>query len=259
MSSDAEPIRVYVFSTRPEDWPGEALAEGFALLDAEEQRRAQAFVRDDDRRLYITAHTLLRRAIAFQVGGVTPAQVRFERSTSKHRPRLVHPASKLRFSLSHTRGLAGCVLTMGCQVGFDLERGDGAAPMEVSRYFAPEEQEHLRNLPEPQRSATFFRYWTLKEAYTKGLGLGLAFGFDGFVVELQSEGGARLRSRDGSWERRWQFRSWAMSDEHWAGLAVESTAPLHIVAYQVDGRGQLQKTPATGHPTEEAPPRSAKG
>jgi 4'-phosphopantetheinyl transferase len=33
----------------------------------------------------------------------------------------------------------------------------------------------LAGLPEPQRFVEFYRYWTLKEAYVKALGVGLSF------------------------------------------------------------------------------------
>jgi 4'-phosphopantetheinyl transferase len=46
------------------------------------------------------------------------------------------------------------------------------------------------------------RYWVLKDAYTKAIGIGLRRGFRTFAVNL---GGADTRLRDPDAERAWRF------------------------------------------------------
>ena len=48
----------------------------------------------------------------------------------------------------------------------------------AERYFSEAEAAALRSLPEPDRAAAFFDYWTQKEAYIKAIGTGMSMGLD---------------------------------------------------------------------------------
>ena len=67
-------------------------------------------------------------------------------------------------------------------VGVDVERVD--RPMDYlgmsRRFFAEIETEAVRNSSEAERSELFYRIWTLKEAYVKAIGKGLAHALDSF-------------------------------------------------------------------------------
>jgi 4'-phosphopantetheinyl transferase len=70
-------------------------------------------------------------------------------------------------------------------VGIDVERigrwaGTGAL---AKRHFSSSENLLLASLPSPGAQALFFSLWTLKEAYVKARGLGLAIPLD--VVSFQ--------------------------------------------------------------------------
>ena len=52
------------------------------------------------------------------------------------------------------------------------------------RHFAPDEVRDLRALPAADQARVFFDYWTLKEAYIKARGLGLALPLDQFAFAL---------------------------------------------------------------------------
>ena len=53
------------------------------------------------------------------------------------------------------------------------------------RFFSAGEADAIRGLVGVERSETFFRFWTLKEAALKSIGEGLPFGLDAFEFELE--------------------------------------------------------------------------
>jgi 4'-phosphopantetheinyl transferase len=163
---------------------GDAAARLLRELSADEGRAADAFAFDEDRRTYVAAHALLRRALRDLLGGEEPVLVR----EPLGRPQL-DPAQRARsalsFNLTHTRGFAACAIRRGGPVGIDAE--DVRRPIDVdavaARWFAPTERRLLAILPEAARADAFFRIWTAKEAILKAAGLGLRLSPERFAVE----------------------------------------------------------------------------
>src|SRR3954469_18866541 len=100
---------VHVYYAPASSWSDAAVVDARALLDAEEEERAARFHFDVDRRMYVGAHALLRRALS-RHAPFEPASWRFV-TRSHGRPEIAAPASRLRFSLSHTRRLVACAVT----------------------------------------------------------------------------------------------------------------------------------------------------
>ncbi len=93
------------------------------------------------------------------------------------------PETRPRFSLSHTQGLAACMVSLGpwpvgAELGVDVEwtdRGHFPAGRLATRFFHPDEAAALQQIPRgPAREALFLTLWTRKEAVLKALGLGIA-------------------------------------------------------------------------------------
>ena len=88
-----------------------------------------------------------------------------------------------RFSLSHTRGLAACLVSLGpwpavADLGVDAEwtaRPTFPAGRLAARFFHADESAALQSVPRgPERESLFLTLWTRKEAVLKALGLGIA-------------------------------------------------------------------------------------
>jgi 4'-phosphopantetheinyl transferase len=145
-------------------------------LGADERARSERFHFEDDRRTYVVAHALLRRALSAQSG--LPAAA-FSFVAGEHgRPEIEAPlaARSLRFNLSHTRGLVACALTLHADIGVDVETADRRTDLQAvgRRVFSARELLQLQALPEPDQRTRFFDLWTLKEAYIKAIGKGLS-------------------------------------------------------------------------------------
>jgi len=166
----------------------EQLAAAAQLLDAEERARAARFVQPEHRRIYRAAHVLLRRALS-RHASVAPEHWSFRRS-GHGRPEIdsdAHPqAAGLRFNLSHTHGLVCCAVARGLPVGVDAEceRAMRDPVRLAARFFAASESAAVAAAGRAGGSAEpvlFYALWTLKEAYVKSLGRGLALGLDRFA------------------------------------------------------------------------------
>ncbi|HYG91406.1 MAG TPA: 4'-phosphopantetheinyl transferase superfamily protein [Azospirillum sp.] len=180
-AGDLPPDTVYVW-IQPVA-PG-AEDAGLDLLDDTERARWERFLRPEGRRLFAAAHALLRTTLS-RYAAVDPRAWRF--TAGEHgRPELAGPETGLTFNLTHTEGLAACAVTRGIAVGIDAERADRHANLEgMARFaFAESERAQFDAAPPERRGAVFFGIWTLKEAYIKARGLGLALPLKSFAVTV---------------------------------------------------------------------------
>ena len=138
---------------------------------------------------------------------------------------------KLKFNLSHSRGLGLFVVTRDLEAGIDLEYVRERAGTEemARRFFSPADMEQLHSVPAAVRHEVFFECWTRKEAYLKALGSGLATPMRSFDMALHpTEKEGWLQSSNGSaW--RWSLHTFTPSPNYVAALAVEGTD--HEICY----------------------------
>jgi 4'-phosphopantetheinyl transferase len=221
--------RIFVYYARESAFTPEAMARDEFLLQADESHRAKRFHFEHDRRVYVAAHALLRRSLS-KHAPVDPRAWRF--AAREHgRPEIAEPvrSPRLRFSLSHTRGIAACAIAHEVDVGFDVEDVAREVPLEVAERFAEDERATLRSLSTGDREGRFFAFWTLKEAYMKARGLGLAIGLDQVAFRVSP---AEIRVSFGADcpddAAAWRFESWLIEGAHHAAIAVATSDDLEI-------------------------------
>jgi len=163
------------------------------LLEEWEERRLAAFKFDADRITYALAHVLTRVALC-QLHAVPLADWKLDRTVGG-RPFVTAPieARWTSFSLSHAHGLAGCVAAQ-FPVGFDVEAVDDALDIEaiLPHVMAPIEIAKWKEQPAASRTRHFLCHWTLKEAITKALGVGLTAPLSSFVFAVHGNETAKL-------------------------------------------------------------------
>ncbi len=139
------------------------------------------------------------------------------------RPGIAAPSSPLHFNLSHTRGMVVLALGPDPSVGVDVERLDRSVrPMEVAdRFFSPLEVEGLRALPTERHRDRFLALWTLKEAYIKARGMGLALPLRDFSFS-PDEAPPRVRFEPSLHddEDRWRFERVDLDSGHRVAVAA---------------------------------------
>jgi 4'-phosphopantetheinyl transferase len=201
--------------------PAVAVPAWEGLLDASERSRADCFRFAADRDAYVAAHALLRVMLS-QAAPVAPEAWRFR--AGKFGKPAIDPSlgwRDLRFSLSHTRGMVACAVGRGDDLGVDVEAVDPSLrPLEMARHcLAPSEAALIGGLPPARRVAAFFRIWTLKEAYLKATGQGIAGSLKGFAFALDPVSVAFASACDDQPEF-WQFAEAEPGPGHRLALAV---------------------------------------
>jgi 4'-phosphopantetheinyl transferase len=167
----------YVVYARPERvlavTPRQQLA---TLLDDAERARHARFMFREDADIFLVAHALTRNLLGSMLG-YTPESLQFAAS-ERGRPELAGSAadSGMRFNLSHTHGLVACAITRMVDVGVDVEQCTRKVELlsVAQRVFSPLELRELHALDGAAQRERFFQLWTLKEAYVKAIGKGLA-------------------------------------------------------------------------------------
>ena len=199
------------------------------VLDDGEETRMKRLHFPDGRRLFGVSHTLVRTALS-RYSEISPQKWRFVENA--HGKPLIDPdfdSSPLRFSLSHTKGLAVVAVTGGADVGVDVERADrfvDAARLS-SRFFSPEETTALQELSPDRLRERFFLYWTLKESYIKARGLGLSLPLDSFSFRLAGEIPFRIgfSGDDSSDPGDWRFALLRPLPQYAVAVGVSSARP----------------------------------
>lgn len=179
------PGEVHVWLCAGEAVADEAwLAAALQVCDAEERARHDRFVFARSRRQFTVARALVRRVLA-SYAGIAAEALAFV-ANQYGRPELACGPAGLRFNLSHADGLAALAVARDAELGVDVEDAlRRSRPEDIAEhFFAAAEVAALMRLPADQRPRRFFDLWTLKEAYIKARGMGLAIPLGAFAYDL---------------------------------------------------------------------------
>lgn len=197
-----------------------------ALLTADESEQMSRFSFAGHRHQYLLTRALVRACLS-RYHAVEPGEWRFEKN-AYGKPQVRHPDSgnSTCFNLSHTRGLVVCAIAP-VAIGVDVEdsqRTTQAAFESLASYFSEAEIGDIASLPENRKKQRFFDYWTLKEAYIKARGMGLALPLGKFSFHFEDEtlSGFKVQPEIGDDARNWQFWRISMSSHYRMAIALNT-------------------------------------
>lgn len=228
------------------------------LLTAAELHRGKRYTRDEDRLRYQIGRAALRCLLARYLG-VSPQQVGIETNPSgkpqldaatRAATRTVTSAAgraatgMVHFNLSHSGSWVIAAFTRSFAVGIDVEAlsAKSASARVIEYVLADRESQVLRALPEQKQTAAFFKAWTSKEAFVKGIGVGLSAGLKSIEVSVDPDAPARLMSAPP--EHRpdlWQLQTLEFLQGYAATLAiaVPPASAAQILDIAVDSADHL--------------------
>ncbi len=177
---DKNEISVFAF-----DLPSgkKCLREFESFLSNEEIERANRFHFSKDKNNFIVSHGILRLILSWYLN-VKPTDIIF--IFNKYGKPYLYNSKNIKFNISHSKNKLLMGFSNGIHVGIDIEfmnvvfaKGDIA-----KNYFSPDEVKKLKTLSAKNIVEGFYNCWTRKEAFIKGVGMGLSIPLDSFDVEL---------------------------------------------------------------------------
>ena len=199
------------------------VARALEWMSTAERERHARFRHDRDRWMFALGREMARTLVGDALD-VAPGDWQW-REGPHGRPEIASPPGDLHFNLSHSAGVVACVLGRGRAIGVDLENLTRRPPDPaiVARYCSPAESEDVCAQADGW-SDRFLTYWTLKEAYLKARGLGIAVHLSDISFTL---GPGANRARVGFRESlagtddRWAFHLTRVDPHHLAAVAIE--------------------------------------
>lgn len=140
------------------------------FLSEDERSRANNFKREHLKQRFVAARGNLREILAKYLA-CKPYEILFSYG-DRGKPRV----DGVYFNLAHSQDLAIYAISGDREVGIDLEYIDLKYDVDAiaKNYFLPSEQNLIKGLSDRAKYLAFFRAWTLKEAYGKATGQGIA-------------------------------------------------------------------------------------
>jgi 4'-phosphopantetheinyl transferase len=201
-------------------------------LSDDERARWQRYKFDKHRREYLATHALARTALSSH-HPLAPEAWRFQ--LNEYGKPWIDPDCGLCFNLSNSTGLVVCLIGTGDEVGVDVEpRIRAGSIIEIAhRMFSQRELKQLGDLPGDERPERALHLWTLKEAYIKARGIGLALPLKKFSFLFEDSRRIRLEidASLGDDPARWRFCILEIA-QHCVALMVENRAVQELQAWE---------------------------
>lgn len=139
------------------------------LLSPDEKSRASRFYFDIHRERFVIARAFLRKILHLYTD-ISPASIQF--TYGPHGKPSID--SVIQFNLSHSDNLAVYAITLGKEIGVDVEKVKHTFKENIAKkYFSAEEYSILMDLAPAERARMFYHFWARKEALQKATGNGL--------------------------------------------------------------------------------------
>ena len=168
------------------------LANSLKLLSASEQIRSDRIIQPRVKLRFIISRVLLRKCLSLHLD-MAPEDIPITKGHDG-KPELClgsiidknKSGGLVSFNLSHSQNMIAIAISREGDIGIDIERIRLRRNLDkiAESYFSELENKQLASIDLSKHPRMFYSYWTLKEAYTKALGLGFRKAFNSFGFEL---------------------------------------------------------------------------
>ncbi|PHQ26343.1 hypothetical protein CLH62_01720 [Marinobacter guineae] len=218
------------------------------ILSPSELAKLKSFRVEDNQLQFLVSRYLLKTGLSDFLG-VDPEDLVFRRAPSG-KPGLAIPGHRglaVDFSLSYTQGMAVLLIRPGqTKCGIDVERFENINVDDFlsSRFFSQRERKWILGGRTPLTiGRRFFLSWTMKEAYLKATGEGLAGLSREIEVVIGNSGNYVLDQRPPNQQlKQMRFHDTFIDDQFQVALAWESASPdLEIRQKRISRFAMLNK------------------
>lgn len=183
------------------------------LLTDEEIHQGDRYLQKEDRIRQLLGKGFLRKLIPLYLN---ERQIQFGKNRF-NKPFLIG-RNDFHFNISHAGDWVVIALA-DCEVGIDIEPLDSRFAYQelLSGIFSPSEIEFIEKSPNPVHS--FYKIWTRKEAFLKGIGQGIT---DQLSEYCLLDGLQQFYFSENIPYEQWDVRSFVMNSNHCVSLALPS-------------------------------------
>jgi 4'-phosphopantetheinyl transferase len=209
------------------------LARCTSYLSEAEQIRAAKFYFPRDRHRYTLGRGIMR-AILAEYLEIPPAAVVLNYNPYG-KPHLVpQTLPPLYFNLSHSDGVGILAVTHIGEIGVDIEYCRALPNMDemAKLVFSPWEYARWRTLPSVHQSLGFYRGWTCKEAYMKGVGMGFSLASNSFDIAFLPDEATRLRLANQEPSHQWLIMNFQVAPTLMGAYALKTNMPATDIKVQ---------------------------
>ncbi|SFR79910.1 4'-phosphopantetheinyl transferase family protein [Anaeromicropila populeti] len=153
------------------------------FVSEKRQNRIEKYYKREDKLRSLLAELLLRYVLQKNVK-MNGQEIQFSYN-EWGKPELCGQ-DRLYFNLSHSGNWVICGVGDSI-LGVDVEESREKNLNLAERFFAAEEYEEILSHPKEEQLKQFYKYWTLKESYTKAEGKGLSIPLDSFLFRFYNE------------------------------------------------------------------------
>lgn len=198
-------------------------------LTVAERQRADRFAFQKDREMFVSVRGTLRFVLANYLGE-HPRRIKIVYG-EYGRPYLAASSSMLSFNVSHSGERALIAVSKGSRVGIDVETLNIHIDVQMMiSALSKGERHQLAGIEHCKLIQAFFKCWTSKEAYVKGLGLGLSAPLRDFDVCVDPDKPAQLLTPLYHDADRWSLHLLNEGQGHIAVVATTCHVPrLYIL------------------------------
>ncbi len=181
---------------------------------------------DRSRKQLLLGRFLLRHVLSEYDADIAPANWQFT-SNAYGKPEIAAQQQKggLYFNISHSGSRVVLAVARSPSIGIDIEFAEKNRRVEkiAHRFFSASETACLLALKEDEWLIRFYELWTLKEAYIKACGLGLAIPLKDFSYSFPAENGLAIDFEEerGDAPQNWQLWQVDAGAEYKLSLALK--------------------------------------
>lgn len=251
LTLDADTIHLWHFEL--ESNPLRMDAQYLDWLSPAERNRHDRLLIANRRQHYLLGK-IMQRQILSHYEELEPRDWQFEDNAWGKPAVALRPDPGLHFNLSHSGNAYVMAVARHGELGVDIEfaqRGRRVSKL-AGRYFSAQEAHWLLAQEASRQQELFYDFWTLKEAYIKARGMGLALSLDGFSFDVSQAGkinfahhdlGSRGEHDDEDW-RFWRIKWPGVSEDYALALAVaaKDSQLFGLKAYRFGFDGVVAET-----------------
>ncbi|OFC70524.1 4'-phosphopantetheinyl transferase family protein [Alteromonas confluentis] len=203
-----------------------------SILSESEHRRMLQFRKPEAQQRFLIARGALRLLLAALHPSLSPADLAFV-FNDFGKPALHPNPLNIHFNVSHSGNMILIAIARGRECGTDIEKLDASRNIRelAAFYFHPHEHALLLHAPdEAAQLKHFYALWTLKEAFIKAEGKGMAIAGDSFYFSDIDSAHPQVTITENSQAsvQPWRFSQQFFGDDFSMALAVAENDELEL-------------------------------